>query len=54
MMPENRATALNSPHLGFKANNIEVLLLTDNVDQWVTSHIAEFEGKKLVSVTSLM
>ena len=53
MLAENRAIALNSPHLEiFKSNNLEVLLLTDNVDQWVTSHLQEVLGKKLVSITS--
>jgi molecular chaperone HtpG len=47
------AAARNSPHIeGFRARNIEVLLLTDRVDEWVTTHIHEFEGKKLASASS--
>jgi molecular chaperone HtpG len=43
--------AKNSPHLEiFKQKGIEVLLLTDRVDEWVVSHLFEFEGKSLVSV----
>ncbi|NKF22546.1 molecular chaperone HtpG [Solimonas marina] len=45
------AAARNSPHLeGFRARNFEVLLLTDRIDEWVVSHLTEFEGKKLESV----
>jgi molecular chaperone HtpG len=47
------AAARNSPHLeGFRAKGFEVLLLTDRVDEWVTSHLPEFEGKKLANVAS--
>ena len=43
--------AKNSPHLEiFKQKGIEVLLLTDRVDEWVSSHLNEFEAKQLVSV----
>jgi molecular chaperone HtpG len=43
--------AKNSPHLEvFRKHGIEVLLLSDRVDEWVTGHLAEFDGKKLVSV----
>ena len=47
------SAARNSPHLeGFRDKGYEVLLLTDRVDEWVTSHLHEFEGKKLESVAS--
>jgi molecular chaperone HtpG len=47
------ATARNSPHLeGFRAKSIEVLLLTDRIDEWLTSHLTEFDGKPLASVAS--
>ena len=43
--------AKNSPHLEiFRKKGIEVLLLSDRVDEWVASHLTEFEGKPLVSV----
>ncbi len=45
------AAARKSPHLEmFRAKNIEVLLLWDRVDEWLMSHLTEFEGKPLVSV----
>jgi molecular chaperone HtpG len=43
--------ARNSPHLEvFRKKGIEVLLLSDRVDEWVVSHLTEFEGKELASV----
>ncbi|MDD2664266.1 MAG: molecular chaperone HtpG [Dechloromonas sp.] len=43
--------ARNSPHLEiFKKKGIEVLLLSDRVDEWVVGHLTEFEGKALQSV----
>jgi molecular chaperone HtpG len=40
-----------SPHLEiFRKNNIEVLLLSDRVDEWLVGHLNEFEGKQLQSV----
>ncbi|MBL8406028.1 MAG: molecular chaperone HtpG [Dechloromonas sp.] len=43
--------ARNSPHLEiFKKKGIEVLLLSDRVDEWVVGHLTEFEGKQLQSV----
>lgn len=43
--------AKNSPHLEiFKKKNIEVLLLSDRVDEWLVSNLFEFEGKKLQSI----
>ena len=43
--------AKNSPHLEvFRKKGIEVLLLTDRVDEWVVSHVTEFGGKALASV----
>ncbi|MCB1924350.1 MAG: molecular chaperone HtpG [Gammaproteobacteria bacterium] len=45
------AAARNSPHLEvFKKKDIEVLLLTDRVDEWLVSHLTEFKGKSLQSV----
>jgi molecular chaperone HtpG len=43
--------AKNSPHLEiFKQKNIEVLLLSDRVDEWLVSSLHEFDGKKLQSI----
>ncbi|MBS1190209.1 MAG: Heat shock protein Hsp90:ATP-binding region, ATPase-like protein [Rhodocyclaceae bacterium] len=43
--------ARNSPHLEiFRKKGIEVLLLSDRVDEWVVGHLTEFEGKPLQSV----
>ena len=45
------AKAKNSPHLEiFKKKDIEVLLFSDPIDEWVTSHLTEFDGKPLQSV----
>ncbi len=45
------AAAKNSPHLEiFRKKGIEVLLMSDRVDEWLTSHMNEFEGKSLVSI----
>lgn len=49
---ESFATAKNSPHLEvFRKKGIEVLLMSDRIDEWALSHLSEFEGKKLVSIT---
>lgn len=43
--------AKNSPHLEiFKEKNIEVLLLSDRIDEWLVGHLSEFAGKKLQSI----
>jgi molecular chaperone HtpG len=45
------ATAKSSPQLEiFRKKGIEVLLLTDRVDEWMLSHLYEFDGKPLTSV----
>lgn len=45
------AAAKSSPHLEvFRAKGIEVLLMSDRVDEWVVAHLTEFEGKPLASV----
>lgn len=48
---ETFQAAKNSPHLEiFRKNGIEVLLLSDRIDEWLTGHMTEYQGKKLVSV----
>jgi molecular chaperone HtpG len=48
---DSLAAAKNSPQLEiFRKKGIEVLLLTDRVDEWMLSHLYEFDGKPLQSV----
>ena len=48
---ESFAAAKNSPHLEiFRKKDIEVLLMHDRIDEWVVSHLPEFDGKSLQSV----
>jgi molecular chaperone HtpG len=48
---DNRAAAQNSPQLEvFRKKGIEVLLMTDRVDEWALSFLNEFEGTPLQSV----
>lgn len=43
--------ARHSPHLEiFRKKGIEVLLLSDRIDEWLISHLTEFQGKTLQSV----
>ena len=45
-------TARSSPHLEvFRKRGVEVLLLTDPVDEWLVGHLTEFDGKPLRSVS---
>jgi molecular chaperone HtpG len=45
------AAAIHSPHLEvFKGKDVEVLLLTDRVDEWLVSHLTEYKGKHIQSV----
>lgn len=49
---DNLAKVKQSPHLeGFKAKGVEVLLLTDHVDEFWLQHVTEFEGKNFKSIT---
>jgi molecular chaperone HtpG len=48
---DSHAAARNSPHLEvFRRKGIEVLLLSDRVDEWLVSSLTEFDGKPLQSV----
>ena len=48
---ENYHTAANSPHLEiFRKKGIEVILLSDRIDEWLVNHLMEFEGKQFQDV----
>ena len=45
-------SAKNSPHLElFNKKNIDVLLLSDRIDEWMMNYLTEFEGKKFQSIS---
>jgi molecular chaperone HtpG len=49
---ENFTTAKNSPQLEvFRKKGIEVLLMTDRIDEWALNYLTEFDGTPLRSVT---
>lgn len=51
MTADSFAAAKNSPHLEiFRKKGLEVLLMSDRVDEWLLGSLTEFEGKKLQSV----
>lgn len=48
---DNYAAAIGSPHLEiFKQKDIEVLVLTDRIDEWLVNNFGEYEGKSLKSI----
>lgn len=48
---ENFNSAKNSPHIEFfRKKDIEVLLLSDRIDDWLMMHLGEFEGKQFQSI----
>jgi len=48
---ENRKAAENSPHLEiFRKKGIEVLLMSDRIDEWAMGYFNEFDGKKMRSI----
>jgi molecular chaperone HtpG len=48
---ESYAHVKNSPHLEvFRKKGIEVLLLTDRIDEWLMSYLTDFDGKQFVDV----
>jgi molecular chaperone HtpG len=48
---DSLAAAKNSPHLEiFRKKGIEVLLLSDRVDEWLVDHLSDYEGKHLQSI----
>jgi molecular chaperone HtpG len=51
VVADNFNTARRSPHLEvFRKRGIEVLLLSDRIDEWLMSHLQEFDGRKLQDV----
>lgn len=52
LVSDSYAAAKNSPHLEiFRKKGIEVLLLTDRIDEWMMSHVFDFDGKSFQDVT---
>jgi len=52
LVAESEKAAKNSPHLEiFRKKGIEVLLLSDRIDDWLMSHLHEFDGKSLQDIT---
>lgn len=53
IVADTHAAAKSSPHLEmFRKKGIEVLLMSDRIDEWLVSHLNEFEGKSLKAITS--
>jgi molecular chaperone HtpG len=51
VIADSFAAARSSPHLEIlRKKGVEVLLLSDRVDEWLTDHLQEFDGKKLHNV----
>ena len=49
---DSYVAAKNSPHLElFNKKGIEVLLLSDRIDEWMLSYLTEFDGKSLQTIT---
>jgi len=52
IVADSHQVARNSPQLeGLKKRGIEVLLLSDRIDDWLVTHLGEFEGKQFKDVT---
>ena len=51
VVADNHVTAKNSPHIEvFRKKGIEVLLLSDRIDDWLMGHLNEFDGKSLKDI----
>ncbi len=51
IVADSYAAAKHSPHLEvLRKKGLEVLLLSERIDEWLVQHLAEFDGKKLRSV----
>ncbi|WP_194091557.1 molecular chaperone HtpG [Vibrio hibernica] len=49
---DSYAAAKNSPHLEqFKSKGLEVILMTDRIDEWLMNYLTEFDGKPFQSIT---
>ena len=52
LIADSYKAAKNSPHLEiFRKKGIEVLLMSDRIDEWLMSHLHEFDGKQLQDVS---
>ena len=52
LVADSLSVGRSSPHLEvFAERNIEVVLLTDRIDEWMLQHLTEFEGRKLRDIT---
>ncbi len=52
LIADRYETAKNSPHLeALKAKGIEVLLLTDRIDDWMMTYFRDYQGKPMVNIT---
>ncbi|WP_044407991.1 molecular chaperone HtpG [Thiomicrospira microaerophila] len=52
IVADKHTAALGSPHLeAFRKKGIEVLLLSDRIDEWLVAHLTEFDAKPLKSIT---
>jgi molecular chaperone HtpG len=52
LVADNFATAKNSPHLEiYRKKGIEVLLLSDRIDEWAMGYLTEYKDKKLQAIT---
>jgi len=52
LVADSYKAAKNSPHLEiFRKKGIEVVLMSDRIDEWLMSHLHEFDGKQLQDVS---
>ncbi|MCT7942537.1 molecular chaperone HtpG [Shewanella holmiensis] len=52
IVADSHDAAVNSPHLELlRKKGIEVLLMSERIDEWLINHLTEYKGKKLHSVT---
>ncbi|WP_343182448.1 molecular chaperone HtpG [Buchnera aphidicola] len=54
LIAENYESAKTSPHLEiFQKNNIDVLLLSNRIDEWMMNYLTEFKNKKFQSINKI-